>query len=458
MRKKLLLPPHYCKWERDGWFLYFDPENFIWTRVNKDGAEIIDSFLTCSSISEVIVKISSVHNLKKEKISRQIVNFITKLIEIGFLHKETYQKQVAEISFPSYPKSLYLNLTNRCNLKCTYCYNKRDRMSFEDDYEMSIKEYSKILKEAAELGMKRIVLTGGEPLLYSDFFKLAKKAKEYGMSVQLLTNGLMINTINAKRITKIFDAITISLDSHLQEEHEALRGKGTFKKVIKAIKILGENGAKWLNVASVVTIKNIESMVEFHRFALENLVANQVTVQLYIPYVNPLTKLERNLMPSFERVKEMEEKITNYMQSKTEKKVTHPIHGKRIHCGAGIGEISVAPNGDVFPCHTLHKKEFICGNLRNQSLKEILENSKTLKFFRNLTVDKIDKCNKCDLRYLCGGGCRAMAYSISGRIDGYNDLFCEYLKYQSINKLWESSMTPLKEIIHSDSQYLKDRG
>lgn len=454
---KVCLPSHYCRWEREGWFLYFDPENFVWTRVNRDGAEIIDSFLDCNKVSEVIEKISKARNLKNEEITDSILNFVTKMLEIGFLHKDFYQKQVPEISFPSYPKSLYLNLTNRCNLKCVYCYNKRDRMSFEDDYEMSVTEDSKILKESAEIGVKRIAITGGEPLLYSDFLEVAKRAKEYGMSVQLLTNGVLINKSNAEQISKTFDAITISLDSYIKEEHEALRGKGTFEKVIKAIKILKEAGTKWLNIASVVTTKNIESMVEFHRFALENLLANQVTIQLYIPYANPLTKIERNLMPLFEKVKEMEGKINNYMRSETEK-VTHPIHGRRVQCGAAIGEISVAPNGDVFPCHTLHKKEFICGNLRRQSLKEIIKSSKIINFFKDLTVDKIDKCNRCDLRYICGGGCRSMAYSISGRIDGYNNLFCEYLRYESINKLWDSSMIPLKEVVHSNSQYSKDGG
>lgn len=446
------LPSYYCRWERGGWFLYFDPNNFVWVRVNKEGAEIIESFRRYKKVSEVVTEISNVYNLKKEEIEESIVNFVSKMIDIGFLHKDIYCKKRVKISFPSYPKVLYLNVTNRCNLNCVYCYNRKDRISFKDSYEMSITEYSKILKESAELGVKRVVLTGGEPTLYSGFLEVARIAKEQGINTELLTNGVMINNSNAEKIAKTFDAITISLDSHKKEEHEAQRGKGTYEKVIDAIKILKSETPR-LNIATVVTTKNINSMIEFHAFALEELQANRIIVQLYIPYSTPSFGAQRDLIPSFEKIVDMEEKIKKYIQNRTGKETAYPILGRRINCGAATGEIGVAPNGDVFPCHALHKKEFICGNLRRQNLKEILEKSKTIKFFRNLIVYKIDKCKKCDLRYLCGGGCRAMAYIITGKIDGYNKLFCKYLKYDSINKLWESSTMPLKEVQNFD-QYL----
>lgn len=444
---KIVLPPHYLKLERDGWFLYYDPNNFVWIKVNRDGAAIIDNFREYSEVNKVVKELSSVYKVSEEEILSSVKNFLENNLKIGFFHKNNYKEFKLDDILPDCPRDLYLSVTNRCNLNCVYCYNKNDRVKIEDQYEMSYSEYLKVLKDAKATGIKKVVFTGGEPLLYPSLVELGLKVKNLGMTSELLTNAVLINNRNYKQIVKAFDIVTVSLDSHIKEIHESQRGGGTFEKAINALKILRQAGVKWIYAATVVTKENIKDIIEYYRFALDKIKVNRVINQICLPY--DISGKSEDLMPTNEEIFDMEERIDKFMKSRIKEKVDQPLL-RNVTCGAGTAEIGVSPNGDVFPCHTLQKKEFLCGNLRNQKLKEIYETSQTLKFFRNLTVRKIEKCCKCDWRHVCGGGCRSLALSISGKIDGYNHLQCEYLRNKAINRLWASSELPLDDIGRSN--------
>jgi radical SAM protein with 4Fe4S-binding SPASM domain len=82
-------------------------------------------------------------------------------------------------------------------------------------------------------------------------------------------------------------------------------------------------------------------------------------------------------------------------------------------CGAGSRILSVDYDGGVYPCHMLMKPSLRMGTLPGDNLQDILTKTPLGKFFRGVTVDGIDTCQKCDLRYFCGGGCRASAYAVN---------------------------------------------
>ena len=100
-----------------------------------------------------------------------------------------------------------IELTNRCNLSCKHCYVKKDR--FADLPQDFVKG---LIDQSSELGVNRIVFSGGEPLLYNGLFGLAQYAKEIGVpETALLTNGLLINEKNIDRL-RTFDIIQLSID------------------------------------------------------------------------------------------------------------------------------------------------------------------------------------------------------------------------------------------------------
>ena len=70
-----------------------------------------------------------------------------------------------------------------------------------------------------------------------------------------------------------------------------------------------------------------------------------------------------------------------------------------LKCAIAEGEISIAPNGDVYPCQLLHNPEFLCGNIRSTPIAQIYADSAAAKRCRALTVDNLDKCNRCAIKY-----------------------------------------------------------
>jgi len=102
--------------------------------------------------------------------------------------------------------------------------------------------------------------------------------------------------------------------------------------------------------------------------------------------------------------------------------------GEKNHmCGAGTSTLSISPDGDVFPCQMLHHPDFCCGNIKEDTLESIYHSSEVLNGLRKLKIDMIDDCKNCDIRYLCGGGCRANSFWLNNNLMS-KDYFCEYNK------------------------------
>jgi MoaA/NifB/PqqE/SkfB family radical SAM enzyme len=137
------------------------------------------------------------------------------------------------------PLRMELHPTDRCNLTCIFCWRAVNKN--ENFPEMSEKRLLKIPEEAAELGVKEWVVSGGgEPLIRKEAtLKVLKKIKQYGMLGLLTTNGTLLNEKDARFLVKIgWDQVQFSIDASTKEINDYLRGKGSFEKTTRAIKTL----------------------------------------------------------------------------------------------------------------------------------------------------------------------------------------------------------------------------
>ena len=116
----------------------------------------------------------------------------------------------------SKPFLISWNLTKRCNLKCDHCYLDASELEGSDG-DIPTEEAFSILDQIAEYSPgAMLILTGGEPLLRSDFYDIAQHAAEGGLSVVLGTNGTLIDEAAAKRLkTCGVQGVGLSLDSIL---------------------------------------------------------------------------------------------------------------------------------------------------------------------------------------------------------------------------------------------------
>lgn len=158
-----------------------------------------------------------------------------------------------------------MNLTNRCNTYCRYCF--QSAQVNDTDY-LNIENVSEILKYVmtkASDDQKRILhLTGGEPTMNPDFFKILSFAVENGFTVRIQSNGLLWNSFEEKELELLNNnnvSIKISLDGWSEEIHGFLRAKNTYQKVVDNIKLL----TKYCPVVGVKTCVHEKNIDELYR-------------------------------------------------------------------------------------------------------------------------------------------------------------------------------------------------
>lgn len=164
------------------------------------------------------------------------------------------------------PQVMQISLTYRCNLKCKMC-NIANLLPVEE--ELSTETVFHVIDEAAEYGVKEVLLTGGEPFLRDDIFKICEYIGRKGLRSIITTNGALIkdNLIEAIVKSKI-NHLHFSLDG-LEETHDFFRGKGVFDAVISAITILDQKrkGLFSLGIACTVMDNNVNELLEIVKLA-----------------------------------------------------------------------------------------------------------------------------------------------------------------------------------------------
>lgn len=134
-------------------------------------------------------------------------------------------------------------ITLRCNLRCFFCSNRFMSPELEKKkkmMELPIKRWIEIIDEVAKLGAKRVIITGGEPMLKKGVLKLLQRIKENGLEGRLWTNGTLFTKNSIKKLVKMgFDEIEIGLDGSKKEIHDKIRGK-SFDKILQSLKTINE--------------------------------------------------------------------------------------------------------------------------------------------------------------------------------------------------------------------------
>lgn len=441
------MPDKYIVVPRDGWYIFFDPVHFSFTRVNEHGKAILESIENETPAGEIARTVASKHGLEAAAIRDRVLTFLDDMTATKFLHEGPYAPDEEEPpdAGSGKPGSIYLHPTFKCNQQCIYCYNEKDRREFPTD-ELTTKEWFGVLDQARDFGIGNIVFTGGEPLLRKDIFELARYAKSVGMACQLLTNGRLVGENNIDDIIESFQTVGFSLDSHIEERNDFLRSPGSFKATIGAMRLLKKHGHGF-NAKAVITKHNVWDLPDLLQFYLDEFDMSNLIPNLYIPPSRELTDLLPPLEDYMEAMARGNEVVERYYgDDKVSVLRFHGIPNRQYHCGAAAGEISLAPDGSVFPCQALMKSEFNAGSVRERSLRDIYYDSPVLQKVRSCTVDRIETCRDCDVKNVCGGGCRSLAYNLYGEIDCYNEYSCEYLKTMAYGILWNSTCIPIEQL------------
>jgi len=125
---RIVTPPRMRMWKQDGWYLYFDPANFAWTRVNESGRYLMELLRRHWTPERIAARVQADFGVSRDEALAAVNGFVNNLVVLGFLHRDEYRpRERAVVEDRSFPLHIYLHMTNECNLKCPYCYNKDDR-------------------------------------------------------------------------------------------------------------------------------------------------------------------------------------------------------------------------------------------------------------------------------------------------------------------------------------------
>ncbi|MDO9271099.1 MAG: heme d1 biosynthesis radical SAM protein NirJ [Methylobacter sp.] len=135
------------------------------------------------------------------------------------------------------------NLIRRCNLTCKHCYTTSTDINFPN--ELSTPEIYTVMDDLKAFKVPVLILSGGEPLLHPDIFKISRRAKDMGFYVALSTNGTKISADNIDEIADInYQYVGVSLDGIKDTHDQFRRVKGSFDQALHGIHLCLEKGIK----------------------------------------------------------------------------------------------------------------------------------------------------------------------------------------------------------------------
>lgn len=285
-----------------------------------------------------------------------------------------------------------LELTNRCNERCTHCYIPK----YEDDPKriLTIEQWRVIMDQLKDAGTINLILMGGEAMLNPLFFQIAEYAANKGFFVSLITNGLLINAKTAKKIADAGIAnVTFSLYSLDAEIHDKMTAvKGSCAKTLKAIELIQDQGLQ-LSINCLLTKDNIETFFELMQWGQQK----NIDVK-FDPTVTP--KYDHDRTPT--KLRASSEQLKSFfkqLKSMTPYDVALPLAEPQDYiCNAGKGKCAITAYGELLPCVEIRD---VLGDLTKVSFENAWHSPNADKW-RRPKVEKIldqvttKEANICD--------------------------------------------------------------
>ena len=336
------------------------------------------------------------------------------------------------------PLSGTFELTPMCNFSCKMCYVRKtfEEVRIHTREMLTLEHWLKIAEEAKNEGMLELLLTGGEPLLWPNFWKLYEKLSKMGFLQSINTNGSLIDEKAIEYFKQMPPKrINITLYGASDETYEQLcHVKNVFKKVDYAISELKRVGinVKLNGTLTPYNVKDLEKIVEYSK---EKDLRLNITTYMFPPLrrdkrmigVNErftAQEAARYRLKSFylqngkdNYLKYLESIMNNTIYPVGLKEVCTDNDDGIVRCRAGRATFWITWDGWITPCGKmpdpqieLRKKKF------KDAWKELVQVTSEIRLS--------GACEKCQNRMTCHS-CAAMDYAETGRFSGIPKYLCE---------------------------------
>ncbi len=296
------------------------------------------------------------------------------------------------LPMPAGPYMAELDITYQCNLRCRMCQRWQDPRRGE----LPLETYRRLAREFEELGVHQISIAGGEPLLREDVFRIIDGFAAAGMSVNLCTNGMLVEKYRREIADSGATCVTVSLDGATADCHDTIRGRaGSFEQVERGIESFlarRANGTPVLRVRMTVSEENSGEVRKFYTDWHETAddVLFQPVHQCSDSYYTGMRKASLKVDPAVISEQLLGTPLARdpYMK----KWVDSLAAGQGVPnapCYAGVLMVRIDPWGNVYPCLEQH----VCvGSVHEKPFSEIWNSTALEQERKRLSCDRDCRC------------------------------------------------------------------
>lgn len=371
-----------------------------------------------------------------------------------------------------YVERVFWSITGKCNFHCRHCFMDAPN---EKLGELTTQEAIDLIDQMAECGVLRVDITGGEPFVRKDFWKLIDHILSHKIVIgKIYTNGWLLteNVLEEFENRKIRPSISVSFDGI--GWHDWMRGiKGAEKRVLHALNLCRERGFvtdvemcihrgnKNTLSQTIETLCNVGvSNLKVSNVAQTNLwkqhsdgkaLTNEEYIEAMIRYIPQYFRdgapIDVTLCYVIILNRNKQYRIIAESYDGTEGCLNHYI------CSGARGACYITPDGRLLPCMpmTACTEQENFPKIQSSSLKKGLSHSFYVEFVNRRIKDLFEQnteCGNCTYRYRCGGGCRASAlFEGNGDLMGCDRIMCMLWKKGYVEKIRKVTEEAIKNII-----------
>ncbi len=376
-----------------------------------------------------------------------VLEEITALVDEGILYSgDIYSVEPLRHDYRPVVKSLCLNVSHDCNLRCKYCFAGSGQFGGERmlmPVETGCRAIDFLMENSAGRKHCEVDFFGGEPLMN---IGAVEKIVAYGntqaarqgkqIKFTLTTNAVGLNSEITEFLNRENISVVLSLDGR-PEVNDYMRvtpaNRGSYDRIKP-------------NITEFIHSRNNENYIVRGTYTRYNLDFSCDALHLAdagyrFVSVEPVVSLpsdgwairEEDLPEAFGEYETLCREYAVRLNTDREFEFFHfnldldngPCLPKRLSgCGAGHEYMAVSPEGDLYPCHQfVGREKYRVGNVTDGIIDFDI-----VKQFRNAHIYNKEKCSCCWARFHCGGGCHANAELINGSITKPYDIGCELEK------------------------------
>lgn len=272
------------------------------------------------------------------------------------------------------PWAILMDPTSACNLRCTGCW----AADYGHNLSLSYEQMDNIIEQGKELGCYMYILSGGEPLMRKDdIIKLCEAHND--CTFLAFTNGTMIDEAFADNVLRVKNFVpAISIEGN-EEETDFRRGKGTYQKVMRAMKIMREKKLPF-GASLCYTSKNADTIGsdEYVDFLI-----NQGCIFAWIFTYMPVgVDAVPDLMATAEQRKFMYDQVRKFRNTKPIFTMDFWNDGEYVNgcIAGGASYLHINANGDIEPCAFIHYSD---SNIKDKTILEACRSPLFMEYRRS---------------------------------------------------------------------------